>query len=192
MSPASGPSPFPEEDMTKADSPTKLCTKPGCSKPLRARGLCSTHYNQGDPNRHAAKPRACTVCGAPVARPASSDRRPVCSVPCRTALQFHHEPTAVAGYDWSSMAVSRARRLGATVIEPFDRETVFARDDWTCYLCALPVSRDASAFDPDSATVDHVVPLSQGGEHSMCNARTAHLRCNSAKQDRFVAYHPGA
>lgn len=163
--------------------PTKTCTVDGCGKAHRARGLCSTHYNQRDPKWHAARTTHCVVCGTITARPASSSRRPVCSVACRTALQFHHEPTVSAGYNWSSMAVSRARRLGATVIEPFERETVFERDDWTCYLCSLPVLRGVSAFDPDSATVDHVIPLSHGGEHTVRNARTAHLRCNSAKQD---------
>lgn len=186
MSPASGPSPFPEEGMAKADSPTKICTQAGCDKPLRARGLCSTHYNQRDPRRHAARDTHCTVCGTHIARPVKSDRRPACSVACRTVLQYDHEPSVSAGYDWSDMAVIRARRLGATVIEPFDREAVFERDGWTCYLCGLPVQRGVSAFDPDSATVDHVVPLSRGGEHSVRNARTAHLRCNSAKQDRAL------
>lgn len=169
--------------MAKADSPTKTCTHDGCGKALRARGLCSTHYNMRDPGRHAAKSTSCVVCTTPIARATKSDRRPVCSVACRRALQFDQQPSASTGYDWSSMAVSRARRLGAKVIEPFDRETVFERDDWTCYLCRLPVLRETSAFDPASATVDHVKPLSRGGEHSVRNARTAHLRCNSAKQD---------
>jgi len=174
--------------MTKADSPTKLCTKPGCSKPLRARGLCSTHYNHAhQPNRHAAVQTACTVCGIPIARPTKSNRRPACSVECRTILEHGHADHAGHGYDWTATAAMRARRLGATVVEPFDREFIFERDGWTCYLCDMPVLREASAFDPDSATVDHVVPLSRGGEHSMRNARTAHLRCNSAKQDRMAA-----
>ena len=171
--------------MAKADSPTKTCTRNGCDKALRARGLCSTHYNQAhQPGRHAAKQTACTVCGTSIARPPSNVRRPACSVQCRAVIEFGHASGVPSGYDWNLYAVYRARLAGATVIEPFDRESVFDRDGWNCYLCHLPVDRQASAFDPHSATVDHVVPLSRGGEHSMRNARTAHLRCNSAKQDR--------
>jgi 5-methylcytosine-specific restriction endonuclease McrA len=39
----------------------------------------------------------------------------------------------------------------------------------------------AGLFEPDYPTVDHVKPLSQGGEHSRANARTACFACNSAR-----------
>jgi 5-methylcytosine-specific restriction endonuclease McrA len=68
------------------------------------------------------------------------------------------------------------------VVEIFDRIEIFERDQWCCYLCGLPVDRAASAFDPLSPTVDHVIPLSQQGEHSRANTRCAHFGCNSAKQ----------
>jgi 5-methylcytosine-specific restriction endonuclease McrA len=37
--------------------------------------------------------------------------------------------------------------------------------------------------------VDHVVPLSKGGEHTMRNSRTAHLSCNSAKHADLIMPH---
>ncbi|MBQ1064490.1 HNH endonuclease [Micromonospora sp. C41] len=170
---------------TRADSPKKTCTEPGCDGALRARGLCSTHYNQRhQPNRHAAVETACTVCQAQVLRPAKSDRRPTCSVTCRTLLQ-HGVATGMTGqYDWANDAALRARRAGATVIEVFDRTDVFVRDNWTCQLCGFPVDATASPFDPSSPTVDHVVPLSRGGQHTMANVQCSHLGCNAAKQDR--------
>jgi endogenous inhibitor of DNA gyrase (YacG/DUF329 family) len=172
---------------TRADSPTKFCTIEGCDHPLRARGLCSTHYNQQhQPGRHAAKPVDCAICGIQIMRPYSSNRRPACSVACRTQLQGGSATLRPSGYDWSVDAVHRARQAGATVIEPFGRDEIFRRDDWTCYLCKEPVNRKASPFHPDSPTIDHIMPLSKGGEHSKRNAATAHLRCNSIKQDRAV------
>lgn len=43
----------------RADSPTKVCTEDGCVNPLRARGLCSTHYNKAmgfhSGNRNASR-----------------------------------------------------------------------------------------------------------------------------------------
>lgn len=169
---------------TRADSPTKTCTEPECSGALRARGLCSTHYNQQhQPQRHAAKPATCTVCSAPVHRPPSSSRRPVCSAACRRVLAFGPQSSGASGYTWASDAVKRAERAGALVVEHFDRLEIFERDGWTCYLCVRQTDPEASVFDPASPTVDHVVPLSKGGEHSRSNARTACLGCNSAKQD---------
>jgi hypothetical protein len=110
----------------------------------------------------------------------------VCSVTCRTALE-HGTTAGAGGYNWAHDAAQRARRAGATVVELFDRLDVFERDDWTCGICHHLVDRDASPFHPDSPTVDHVVPLSQGGQHTLTNTQCAHLRCNSTKQDAVPA-----
>jgi len=79
--------------MTSDPTPTvrtvKVCTIAGCEKPHRARGLCSTHYNQQlQPNRHAkVHDRECVVCGAPVQRK-STRHLPTCSYRCRRDLTF--------------------------------------------------------------------------------------------------------
>jgi predicted nucleic acid-binding Zn ribbon protein len=75
---------------SKSDSPTKTCTKDGCERALRARGLCGSHYNQAHhPNRHAKKLTACAWCGTEVLKQAGGNkaRRPVCSDQCRQWLK---------------------------------------------------------------------------------------------------------
>jgi hypothetical protein len=154
--------------------------------------LCGTHYNQQDPHRHAKVALACLICGRVVQRGVKADRRPVCSVTCRSLLSGHR--TIGSGYDWSDLAMRRARLAGATVIERFDRDEVFERDGWVCGICRMPVDRQADPLDPASPTVDHVIPLSQGGQHTLTNVQCACLRCNSAKQDRITTTqgdHPG-
>lgn len=160
----------------------RICDIDGCSKPHRARGLCSTHYNHAyQPDRHAAKAVFCSVCGTEVFRQTVNRYRPTCSVECRTLLTFGQPSNE--DYSWAHDAVARARRFGARIVDCFDRSEVFERDSWTCGICGEAVDQFASPFDPRSATVDHVVPLSRGGEHSLANAQCAHLGCNSAKQD---------
>lgn len=49
------------------DSKTTFCTLEGCGRPRRARGLCSTHYNQQhQPDRHRKVTMDCGWCGADV------------------------------------------------------------------------------------------------------------------------------
>lgn len=163
----------------------RICTLPQCGKPHRAKGLCSTHYNQEhQPNRHASTLTACTVCSAPVLRPYAANRRPTCSIQCRRLLQFGPAAPRLGSYDWATDAVHRAEQAGALIVDRFDRLQVFERDNWICYRCEQPTDPDASPFDTISPTVDHVVPLSKGGEHSLANVRTACLGCNSSKQDK--------
>lgn len=64
------------------------------------------------------------------------------------------------------------------------RDLVFARDGFKCALCGGPLDMDAAAPEPMAPTIDHVVPLSRGGQHSMSNVQSAHFLCNSIKSDR--------
>jgi 5-methylcytosine-specific restriction endonuclease McrA len=41
--------------------------------------------------------------------------------------------------------------------------------------------------DPLSPSLDHVVPLARGGEHTYGNVRTACLGCNVRKRDQEAA-----
>lgn len=75
----------------------------------------------------------------------------------------------------------RAQKKGAAVGDGFLPGEVFERDGWVCGLCGEDVPRDAQHPDPMSASVDHVVPLSRGGAHSIENVQCAHLRCNVRK-----------
>lgn len=69
----------------------------------------------------------------------------------------------------------RALRLEVTV-EEVDRLEVFERDGGICQLCGGEVGQEE--FE-----LDHVVPLSKGGEHSMANVQVAHMACNRSKGD---------
>lgn len=67
----------------------KTCTKDNCERPHRARGLCSSHYNQEHaPNRHAKKLVACAWCGTEVLKGTGGGRKhgSVCSNQCRVNL----------------------------------------------------------------------------------------------------------
>lgn len=76
---------------TRADSPSKTCTMEGCERPLRARGMCSTHYNQTrytSDERHQKVTVPCTQCGKPCVKGKTRAKRYgglFCSYDCRDA-----------------------------------------------------------------------------------------------------------
>lgn len=72
----------------------------------------------------------------------------------------------------------RARKLQVQV-ESVSRLVVLERDDGICGICGGDV-------DPFAFHVDHVVPLSRGGEHSYANVQVAHPQCNMRKHTREV------
>lgn len=77
---------------------------------------------------------------------------------------------------------ARKARVRDAFVEPVLAYEVFERDGWICGLCSTPIPRDAVWPDLLSPSVDHIVPLSRGGEHSMANVQASHLSCNSRKQ----------
>lgn len=80
----------------------------------------------------------------------------------------------------ASAARYRARKRHART-EVFRHEDVFDRDGWRCGLCGKKINRDLVFPHPKSVSLDHVIPLSLGGEHSMANTQAAHLDCNTRK-----------
>jgi 5-methylcytosine-specific restriction endonuclease McrA len=79
----------------------------------------------------------------------------------------------------------RARLMGAFV-EDVDHQVVFERDNWTCRLCGKLCDNTVKFPHVDAPTLDHIVPLANGGEHSYANAQTLCMSCNCAKGNREI------
>jgi len=74
-----------------------------------------------------------------------------------------------------------ARSVAAERINDYE---VFERDNWTCKLCNKPIDKSAKWPEAESASIDHIVPLSKGGAHTLNNVQSAHLGCNMVKGNR--------
>lgn len=70
---------------------------------------------------------------------------------------------------WGGALVARMRRL---VIETYGT---------TCWLCHQPIDITLPASHPRGLTLDHVLPRSRGGSHTIDNLRPAHRRCNLSR-----------
>lgn len=75
---------------------------------------------------------------------------------------------------------TRRARLRAAWVESVDLRVVAERDGWRCHLCRKRVTEQ-------NWSLDHLVPLSHGGEHSYVNVALAHHRCNTLRSNRGSA-----
>ena len=78
----------------------------------------------------------------------------------------------------------RREAIKSTGSEPLLREEIFQSGNWTCGICQGPIDPSLTWPHRDSATVDHIIPLSKGGKHVRENVQPAHLGCNASKGNR--------
>jgi 5-methylcytosine-specific restriction endonuclease McrA len=80
----------------------------------------------------------------------------------------------------------RGKATPGMVIEQFTMREIAVRDGWRCHLCGKKVpDRSYRARDKDP-TIDHIIPRSEGGDHTRANVALAHNRCNWEKAARAV------
>jgi hypothetical protein len=78
------------------------------------------------------------------------------------------------------------KRMEGVESEPYTHGEIAQRDGWRCQLCRKPVNPRKRHPDPMCASIDHIVPISQGGTDVRANVQLAHLFCNMSKGNRAV------
>ncbi|NDD55670.1 HNH endonuclease [bacterium] len=80
----------------------------------------------------------------------------------------------------------RRARMHNAQIEQVDPLMIAKRDKYKCHICRKRVNMDLDVQDIYSPTMDHLIPISLGGDHTYANIRLAHRICNSRKGNRAV------
>lgn len=75
----------------------------------------------------------------------------------------------------------RAREAGASEWEVLMRESLPDHFGWLCHICSGEIPKDVDRFHPLYLTMDHVIPLFHGGNHTLENVLPAHASCNKQK-----------
>ena len=65
--------------------------------------------------------------------------------------------------------------------ESYRDSYIFERDGWTCQLCGQKINKRLKWPHPRSKSIDHIIPLSKGGDDYPTNVQATHLRCNLGK-----------
>ena len=137
-------------------------------KPMRG---AVTHTRTVDSGRNiaASEPEPCgTGVWCPRCRNVFEDAtgtRKYCSPACRRAIRRKRRKEAI-------------RRA---YVEPVSIAVLRQRDKGQCGICGKPVDFTTQPPSPLAATIDHVIALVRGGEHSYGNTQLAHHRCNTQK-----------
>lgn len=70
--------------------------------------------------------------------------------------------------------------------ERYNASDIYSRDNWMCGLCGKPIWKRAKVPHAKAATIDHIVPLSRGGDDVRSNVQAAHFICNSTKNNKMI------
>lgn len=162
-----------------------VCSKCGGPKRSDAPGMCRACR----PARPKAVPGNCKLCGEfYVPRKAARPDQQWCSKSCAQAWRNGARPPYVKGaaaQETRALAQARARRLRhAQTWDGITDEEILERDGWRCQIPGCkrrPIRKDVKHPHPRSKSIDHVIPLSHGGDDTAVNKRAAHLGCNLAR-----------
>jgi len=129
------------------------------------------------PCRRELGKRICAQCGQEFQAEASTSARPFCSQKCFIdSIRLYDDPRA------ASKASTRARKTQhRKTWDGVTDQQILKRDEWACQIpgCELgPIQVDMVHPHPLSPSIDHIVPLSRGGDDTQANKCAAHLACN--------------
>lgn len=173
------------ENKHKRESITLTC--PQCGTTFHASLTLSQKYCSKSCMGKATRDTSSRQCSADgCVRPVRA--RGMCS------MHYHRWRRATVGEPnpvWderrrANYELRRARKKTNGPVEKFLNVEVFERDDWLCGLCGEPVDKDLAWPDPMSASLDHIIPLSRGGAHTLDNVQLAHLVCNIRKNNQVT------
>ena len=188
--------------------PAKKCRMIQCGGAHYGLGFCGKHYqriyNNGSPfdkdqSWIIGNHRECLGCGD--AFEPQYALRKYCSVGCRTFYTRHGvRPKSVAcaqcgdPIDMTARSESGSRKSRNTKMCKGCARAVnlsrfvpilLERDGSDCGICGHAIDMDIRDRQPQSRSVDHILPRSLGGDEEITNLRLAHLICNIKRQNRI-------
>jgi hypothetical protein len=113
----------------------------------------------------------CTNCKSQYTKTAKSKNTGMCK---RCNDRYHN---------MAYRAKRRATELGihADNINPYE---IFYRDKWHCKCCGIHTPKSLrGSIEPNAPELDHIIPLSRGGEHTYANTQLLCRKCNQEKSD---------
>ena len=140
--------------------------------------------------KYIPKTITCRECGLAFTTECGNKHSVFCCTSCAEKYERRVEHASNRHKDYmKEMKKKRERQIKESFVENVSYIKIYERDNGLCRICGLPVIKDKFASSNWSGTIDHIIPLSSGGEHSMDNCQLAHRICNSLKCKCVGDYH---
>lgn len=116
---------------------------------------------------------------------------PVCGT-MTTRLKYCSDDCRIKANNKSKESRRRVKIKNATIDKDITVKGLFLRDCGVCAICGEPcdfndyiVKDGFTVCGNNYPSIDHIIPLAKGGQHSWDNVQLAHRLCNSIKHDRI-------
>ena len=121
--------------------------------------------------------RTCTMCGEVYELSRGINHDSVCSKKCQKEKNrnFKREHKR-----------RRKALLKNAKVTKFSDYEIFIRDGYKCHLCGAKLNPRQKVPHPKAPTIDHVIPISCGGNHTRRNVKCACFMCNALKGNRTI------
>lgn len=100
-------------------------------------------------------------------------------------LKKKHE-TYLRNKEWynSNWHARRAIAAGASVVDrSITISKLLEKDGYVCGICNLPILKDVKNHS-DKPSIDHIIPIKRGGQHTWENVRAVHCGCNNSRKNQ--------
>lgn len=162
---------------------TKFLNQKYCSIECRDKASSKIHRDRWKQN-YIPQTYICKECGTAFTTKYKDTHSVFCCKSCADKYdrRIEHKSERHRKY-MSRYKGYRLQQIRENYVEDVSYNGIYKRDHGICKICGLPVIYDKHADNNWSGTIDHIVPVSLGGEHSMNNCQLAHRLCNSLKNN---------
>ena len=126
----------------------------------------------------------CIICAEVIPVRVGHTRGKFCSIRCRRASLRMRDSFKRARRTAKARRRARLKGVACDFIDPIQ---VFKSARWRCVYCGeITLQERRGQPHPLAPELDHVIPLSMGGTHTMDNVCCSCRKCNSAKGSSLV------
>lgn len=157
----------------------RLCEIEECGRPHSARGLCKMHYKRQD-LRHKQYSKEWFAKNPERTKELSKAWADANRDKVREShRKYYHANKEKYEKYWSS----RRARIKNVSRQSWSRWDIAERDNWTCQICFLPIENMSKENyrNPMYLNIDHIIPISKGGDDAPHNLQATHSKCNKSK-----------